>query len=92
MSVVTFPSPRRTETSLAGFVLGRAQVLFQCDPNGIALTERCGCVPHDVHHGFVKVEGDERLLQIIVAPVEAKIEVAGRPVTDLFPVPEEMTS
>lgn len=90
MSTRLFPYPRRDETGLAGFVLGRIQVLTACDPNGIAVTDRRECIPHDVHHAFVKVEGDERLLQVIVAPVEAAIEVAGRPVSALFPQPEDV--
>lgn len=92
MSVVTFPYPRRSETSLAGFVLGRAEVLFRRDPNGIAITDRREAIPHDVHHAFVRIDGDERLLQVIVAPAEADIIVAGRPVGAFFPAPEEVQS
>lgn len=89
MSTRLFPYPRRTETSLAGFVLGRAEVLFGCDPHGIRVIERAEALPRDVHHAFVKVDGDDRLLRVIVAPVEEPIELFGRPVSAIFEQPEE---
>lgn len=89
MSLLPFARARQPkERSLAGFVLGRIEVLFGCDPNGIALIERAEAVPHDVHHAFAKVAGDERWLRVIIAPADAPVTVAGRDAEAFFPMPE----
>lgn len=78
MTARLFPYPRRAETSLAGWLLGRIEVLLGADPHGIAIEEeRQAGEGVDVLHMVVKLEGDERPIRIITAPADAEIFVIG---------------